>query len=164
MFLPQPLLFAVLSVFGISATAKSSSSSSSARRNRYTSSSDFWLTAYAYEVSSTNWPKTPMSMEEYGIHNVATMWQNRPAHAHAAICINSRWNVKNYDNFSPAMTVAYFKKALFKKKIVLWDCLYIWGPGQQFYSFDDVKTDRMAWALDETKCSMDNVTMDVSCL
>lgn len=45
-----------------------------------------------------------------------------------------------------------------------WDCLYIWGPDQQFYSEDDVKFDRMAVRMDNTKCSLDNVTMDISCL
>ncbi|SAM77743.1 uncharacterized protein UBRO_20553 [Ustilago bromivora] len=168
MLLPQPLLFAVLSVFGIAVAAKSSGSSSSAGRSSSSSSSssvlNFWFAAYAYDTLSTKWPKTPVSMEEFGIHNVATMWQNRPAKAHAAVCINSRWNVKNYDNVSPAMTVVYFKKTFWKNKVLMWDCVYIWGPDQQFYSFDGVKTDRMAWALDETKCSMDNVTMDVSCL
>ncbi|KAJ1598522.1 hypothetical protein NDA14_002775 [Ustilago hordei] len=166
MFLPQSLLFAVLSVYGIAAAAKSSRSSSSAGRSRSSSSSaiDFWITAYAINSVTSNWPKTPMTKEEFGIHNVATMWQNRPAKAHAAVCINSPWNVKNYDNVSPAMSVAYFKQKFWTKKVFIWDCVYIWGPDQQFYSFDDVKADRMAWALDDTKCSMDNVTMDISCL
>lgn len=44
-----------------------------------------------------------------------------------------------------------------------WDCLYIAGPDNQFYSEDDVQSDRMAVRLDETKCSMDNTTMDVTC-
>ncbi|KAJ1601040.1 hypothetical protein NDA14_006373 [Ustilago hordei] len=184
------LLFAVLSVYGIAAAAKSSKSpssagrsrsssagrsrsssagrsrSSSAGRSRSSSSSalDFWLTAYIIDTSSSDWPQTPVTMEEFGIHNIATMWQNRPAKAHAAVCINSPWNVKNYDNVSPAMSVAYFNQKFWTKKVFIWDCVYIWGPDQQFYSFDDVKSDRMAWAFDDTKCSMDNVTMDLSCL
>ncbi|KAJ1022737.1 hypothetical protein NDA18_005072 [Ustilago nuda] len=166
MFLPQSLLFAVLSVYGIAAAAKSSRSSSSAGRSRFSSSSalDFWFTAYIFDTLYSDWPKTPMTKEKFGSHNAAIMWENRPAKAQAVVCINGAWDVKNYDNVSPAVSVAYFNQKLLKKKVFIWDCVYIWGPDQQFYSFDDVKADRMAWALDDDKCSKDDATMDISCL
>ena len=46
-----------------------------------------------------------------------------------------------------------------------WDCTYIWGPDNQFYSYEDVKTDRMAWRFNETdgSCSIDTNTMDITC-
>lgn len=37
------------------------------------------------------------------------------------------------------------------------------GPDSQFYSEDDVWVDRMAWHLDDSQCSLDNTTMDVTC-
>lgn len=42
--------------------------------------------------------------------------------------------------------------------------MYLWGPGQQFYSEDDVNTEMMGWSLDDSKCTMDNSTMDITCL
>lgn len=163
MFSPRTLVFVVISaLFVIAAAAKSNGSKGGgSRTDAYVNG---WLGARMYDNIALNFPKTPMSMEQFGINSVAAMWQNRPERAQAAVCINSPWNTKNYDGVSRVMTLAYFKHTFWKKKIYMWDCLYIWGPDQQFYSFDDVGTDRMAWALDEKKCSMDNTTMDISCL
>ncbi|KAJ9477505.1 hypothetical protein PHBOTO_001054 [Pseudozyma hubeiensis] len=71
----------------------------------------FWF--WAYTFSDSNWPKTPMSMEEFGRTNVDIMWQNRPANAMAATCIQSPWYVKNWDNVSPSIRVSYFKKGVY---------------------------------------------------
>ncbi|SPO22446.1 uncharacterized protein UTRI_01124 [Ustilago trichophora] len=138
----------------------------SGRRSRSSSSTDdFWF--WVYHMSSNSYQPTPMSMEEFAQENVRIMWENRPAHAMAATCINSPWSVKDYDKVSPAIRVTYFVKTSFlhlEPRMRLFDCLYIWGPNQQFYSSDDVKEDRMSYTIDGEKCTMDNKTMDITCL
>lgn len=93
-------------------TGRSSSSGSRGGRWRGSSSdSSFWF--WAYTFSDSNWPKTPMSMQDFGRTNVDIMWQNRPANATAATCIQSPWFVKNWDKVSPSIRVSYFKKGFY---------------------------------------------------
>lgn len=102
-----PALFLI--AHGVQGSPRSSSGSRS--RGRSSSDSSFWF--WAYTFSDSNWPKTPMSMEEFGRTNVDIMWQNRPAQAQAATCIQGPWFAKNYDNVSPSVRVSYFKKGFF---------------------------------------------------
>ncbi|SJX61325.1 uncharacterized protein SRS1_10318 [Sporisorium reilianum f. sp. reilianum] len=143
---------------------KSKGKAARGTRSWSSSGGDFWF--WAYTFNQLNWPDTPMSMEEFGRSSVEIMWTNKPDNMSAAICIQGSWFVKNYDLISATMRTSYFKKTWFgftTCEVRNWDCLYIAGPDNQFYSEDDVKFDQMAVHLDEKKCSLDNSTMDVTC-
>ena len=110
---PLAILFITLPVLlAISADGKRSRSRGSSWS---VSGGDFWF--WAYYFSDRNWPKTPISMEEFGRDAVDTMWENKPEKAQAAVCINSPWSAKNYDRVGGVMRVSYFAKGTFSKKV-----------------------------------------------
>lgn len=110
--LPSKALgFLALSTLVMVGTAyqKKSGTKGSGRRGRSFSSTDsYWF--WVYHMSSNSYQPTPMSMGEFAQENIRIMWENRPAHAMAATCINSPWSVKDYDKVSPAIRVTYFAK------------------------------------------------------
>lgn len=109
MFSPKTAVaFAMSASFLIAQGVQARGGGHSTRGWRSSSSSNFWFMAYSF--STINFPSTPGSMEEFGRHCADVMWQNRPAKAEAAICINGPWFAKNYDNVSPVVQLSYFKK------------------------------------------------------
>ena len=104
-------LLAVLTLLFVATEARSRSGKP--RSSSSGSGDDFWF--WAYTFSNSDWKDTPMSMEEFAQENVQIMWQNRPAHAQAATCIQGPWTVKDYDKVSPAMRVTYFTHGGFLK-------------------------------------------------
>lgn len=113
--LTTSFLLAVSALAMLATEAKSSSGKSRGGSSGLSFAETYLLTEYAF--STANWPKTKMSMSEFATQNVATMWKNRPAQAISAICINGPWAAKNWDNVSPPMTVSYFKKTFWSKKV-----------------------------------------------
>ncbi|GAK63962.1 uncharacterized protein PAN0_004d2171 [Moesziomyces antarcticus] len=160
------LLVASLSVAIVAARSSSGSRGSSfgSRSSGSSFGEAFWQGAYSWDTY--HWPKTPGSKSQFVADNAAKMWKNRPAQAQAAICFNGSWRVKNPDQVSPAMTVTYFvKKNLgLTKKALMYDCLYIWGPNQSWWSWDDADDDKMAHVIDDSKCTYNSTTWDIDCI
>ena len=45
-----------------------------------------------------------------------------------------------------------------------WDCTYIWGPDNQFYTRDKMDSSHIAWRFDpNSACSFDEATYDITC-
>lgn len=45
-----------------------------------------------------------------------------------------------------------------------YDCLYIWGPNQSWWSWDDADDDKLAHVIDESKCTYNSTTWDIDCI